>query len=93
MLATLVVAMMAVAGPAVANPPNPQDTGCPNGHPMMSVETMAEAGCGLPGLIDGAGNDDGYVWARALGDGWFQIIPNAPVDTIFSFTDNTWFSS
>ena len=54
---------------------------------------MAEAGYGLPGLIDGAGNDDGYVCARALGDGWFQIIPNAPVDTIFSFTDNTWFSN
>lgn len=96
LLATLVVAMMTIAGPAVANPPNPHETGCPNGHPIMNVEDLASEGYGAPGYVDDAdngGNGDGYVCARALGDGWFQIFPNAPVDTIFSFSDNTWFSN
>jgi hypothetical protein len=96
MLATLVVAMMAVADPAVAGPVHPHETGCPTGHPIVSVADLTADGYGVPAWVDAeanGGNGDGYVCARALGDGWFQIFPDAIVDTIFLFSDNTWFSN
>ncbi|MEN8238467.1 MAG: hypothetical protein ABFR53_04600 [Actinomycetota bacterium] len=96
LIATLAVAMMAVAGPAFANPTHPHDTGCPTGKALTGVEYLTEMGYGVPGYIDdiaNGGNGDGYVCARALGDGWFQVFPDATVETIYNFSDNTWFDN
>ncbi|MEN8239830.1 MAG: hypothetical protein ABFR53_11605 [Actinomycetota bacterium] len=93
-IATLVVAMMAIAGPAVAGPGNPQDTGCPAGMELISVSDLLADGYNLPASVDDAGNNDGYVCGRALGDGTLNSYPDdIPVDTIYNFSDNTYFSN
>jgi hypothetical protein len=51
--------------PAFADP----EPGCPSGYELGSVAELAAAGnAPVPGLVDAAGNADGYVCAHALPD-------------------------
>ena len=79
--------VLTVTGGATAGA-NPISTGCPTGHPLTSVADLAATGHRAPAVIDGAGNDDGYVCARSLPDAVCRTLPLCTVSELYLFTDN-----
>ena len=85
----LLVAMMPFpSSPAFADP----QPGCPPGYELRSVASLAAAGnAPVPGLVDTAGNADGYVCAHALPDAVCvaKVHPEpCLVETVYVFKDN-----
>ena len=93
LIAALVVGVAVpalVGAPALAAPP---PGGCPNGHQLLSVQTMTAQGYHAPALVDSptsgvksfgqTGNGDGWVCGVQLGN---QLTPfGLPV---YLFSDN-----
>lgn len=97
--AALGAGLLAAAGIMVAAVPSaaaaPTGTGCPPAWTLRSVESLAATGnAPVPGQVDEAGNDDGYVCAHPLPDATcisfiVTLDPSAcPVETIYLFLDN-----
>jgi hypothetical protein len=66
-------------------------SGCPSGYELRSVESLAATGnVPLPGIIDAAGNGDGYVCAHPLPDAVCIAHGYDPclVETVYEFKDN-----
>jgi hypothetical protein len=87
--AGLMVAAVASAGAASA------DTGCPEAWTLRSVESLAATGnAPIPGQVDAAGNQDGYVCTFPLPDeACIQFIvrfglPACPVEQLYLYMDN-----
>jgi hypothetical protein len=84
----LVAVMPFWPSPAFADP----ESGCPPGYELRSVASLAEAGnAPVPGLVDAAGNADGYVCAHALPDAVCvaKVHPDpCLVETVYVFKDN-----
>jgi hypothetical protein len=87
-MATSAVALALVmvgAGPAFAA----ANTACPEGFETITVaEAVSQGYRTVPVWTDEAGNNDGTVCRRPLGDGIFHMFPNATVDTIYYWLDN-----
>jgi hypothetical protein len=65
------------------------NTACPEGFDTITVaQAVSEGYLTSPVRADEAGNNDGTVCRRALGDGIFHIFPNATVDTVHEWADN-----
>jgi hypothetical protein len=64
-LAVAVAALLVAPGAVLAA--TPVDDGCPASTELMSVADLESSGpYGLPGILDAAGNGDGYICAFAL---------------------------
>jgi hypothetical protein len=90
---TLIVAAAAIgvdtARPDVSR--TPVQTGCPAGFERLSVASLEAAGpYGLPRLVDGAGNGNGFVCGLALPEGarLAQCGPACPVPVLFLFDED-----
>ena len=92
-MAVAVACIAAAAAPLTPASADPPATGCPRGYELLSVGPLAEAGYGVPGMVDSPtsgirsfgqpGNDDGFICAVRLGNrtgGGLQI---------YNFWDNT----
>jgi hypothetical protein len=78
--------LLATAGVASAA----ANTACPAGFETITVAQAVSAGyLTTPVRLDKNGNNDGTVCRRALGDGVFNVLPNATVDTIYEWMDNS----
>ncbi len=65
------------------------NTACPAGFETITVVAAVSAGyLTTPVNVDANGNGDGVVCRRALGDGVFNVFPNATVATIYEWMDN-----
>lgn len=62
-LAVIATGLVGIAAPASAHP---IDTGCAAGFETLSVDELAQQGYGLPPVIDGEGNGDGWICGRPL---------------------------
>jgi hypothetical protein len=63
--------------------------GCSAGFEYISlVQVLSEGPRPNAILADVTGNNDGYVCRRLLGDGLFQVFPNAVNDKIYYWLDN-----
>jgi hypothetical protein len=87
---------LAVAGTVAVTAPNasaatPRATGCPTSYETLSVAWLASQGpYQLPFVLDAAGNGDGSVCGKALGDLVTQKTCGSPchVPMIYTFIDN-----
>jgi hypothetical protein len=62
---------------------------CPDGFQTITVaQAVSEGYRGVPPIVDAAGNGDGIVCRRPLGDGIFHQFPLATVSTIYHWIDN-----
>jgi hypothetical protein len=64
---------------------------CPQSWQLRSVESLAETGNEpIPGQIDAAGNNDGFVCAHPLPDAVCLAAgyDPCPVETVYAFKDN-----
>jgi hypothetical protein len=92
-LLALFAALMALTfGIAVNASAAPPVDGCPQGWELISVAQAEAEGRPPARVVDEfaghpAGNRDGYVCRRALGDGIDQNLPGRP-DTIYRWRDN-----
>lgn len=88
MIAALATPLILVAGASTASAAAPDD-GCARGFELWDVETnngAEEFDYQADNWTDEAGNTDGFVCARALGQG---VSKSIGVDfTIYQFTDN-----
>jgi hypothetical protein len=76
---------VAIAAPAGAA----ANTACPEGFEMITVEAAVEQGYRhTPVYLDAAGNNDGIVCRRPVGDGILHIFLAATVDQIYILLDN-----
>ena len=85
----LVTGMPLWPSPAFAADSEP---GCPPAYELRSVASLEEAGnAPVPGLVDAAGNADGYVCAHGLPDAVCvaKVHPDpCRVETVYVFKDN-----
>jgi hypothetical protein len=66
------------------------NTACPAAFETITVaEAISEGYLTTPLRKDAAGNNDGTVCRVPLGDGIFHIFPNATVDTVYAWMDNS----
>jgi hypothetical protein len=78
--------LLASAGGAFAA----ANTACPAGFETIAVAQAVSAGyLTTPVRVDKNGNNDGTVCRVPLGDGNFNSFPNATVDTIYLWMDNS----
>ena len=86
MIAALATPLLLVAGASAASAAAPDD-GCARGFELWDVEIEPYM---VDNAIDAAGNNDGYVCARALGKGVLNTLPpGAPdISVVYQFTDN-----
>ncbi|HEX7095806.1 MAG TPA: hypothetical protein VF183_07970 [Acidimicrobiales bacterium] len=78
-------------GAVSANADTPPTTGCPAGYELLSVDWLTQQGAYmLPGQLDSAGNDDGFVCGKPLNPVVQYTIcaDNCPVPIIYNFYDN-----
>jgi hypothetical protein len=88
LIATFVAALALLAAGA-GGASAAANTACPAGFETITVaEAISEGYLTRPFLTDQAGNDDGTVCRRPLGDGIFHLFSNATVDTIYEWVDN-----
>jgi hypothetical protein len=68
----------------------PKETGCPAGYQTLSVAWLASQGpYQAPGLVDGAGNQDGVVCGHALTPAdAAHICDPCAVPIVYLFRDN-----
>jgi hypothetical protein len=65
-----------------------EQEGCPSGFELIGVTEAGDARQVLTAQsVDAAGNNDGFVCRRALGDGIFHDFPGRP-DTVYHWQDN-----
>jgi hypothetical protein len=86
--ATVLLTVGFLAGVPVPTAVARTSTGCPAGFQLRSVASLAAAGnAPVPGMVDAAGNADGFVCAHPLPDPVCSLDP-CPVETIYLFRDN-----
>jgi hypothetical protein len=75
------------ADPAVPTPP---ETGCPAGWAHLPVADLASQGYGVPGRVDEAGNNNGFICAKAMPEAIRLKLcgPDCPVPTLYQFRDD-----
>ena len=79
-----VCALAALAAPLASA----EQEGCPTGYELISVQGFDDPRqVALAGSVDAAGNNDGYICRRPLGDGIFHDFPTRP-DTVYHLRDN-----
>jgi hypothetical protein len=69
----------------------PSETGCPAGFSLLSVQWLSTQGAyQLPGILDAAGNNDGYVCGKAIVDVAATHIcgGSCGVPVLYNFYDN-----
>jgi hypothetical protein len=82
-------ASVAIGATASAQPPAEMNQGCVPEQGWIAMEVgVGEADRRVPKDVDEAGNQDGIVCARALGDGRFHTYEGRP-DVVYLWTDNT----
>ena len=86
-LAAGMMASSVVVGSAA--PPPPGNEECPSGFERTSVAEIDLLYGGLPGSVDAAGNQNGYVCRRAVGKGVAHDVPGRP-EIVYLFADDTW---
>lgn len=87
----LLAAGSSVIGAGSASADTPTETGCPAGYQLLSVDWLTQQGAYLvPGQLDSAGNNDGYVCGKPLNPVvQFTICADScPVPIIYNFYDN-----
>jgi hypothetical protein len=83
-IAAAALALLTAAGTSAA----PPSSGCPQGFEEVAVSQAENEGyVPIPRLVDNAGNGNGEVCRRALGDGVFHRFPGRP-DTIYQWRDD-----
>jgi hypothetical protein len=93
-LAALAVAAVVAAGAGTAGAnvtQTPVATGCPAGFARLSLDWLASQGpYHAPAQLDAAGNQDGYVCARALPDAARDELcgPSCLVPVLYEFTED-----
>lgn len=66
---------------------HPLETGCPEGWPIKSVAEMVPRGYYLLPEWDAAGNNDGFLCARAIPNALCTLDP-CPVPQLYLWQDN-----
>jgi hypothetical protein len=69
----------------------PPETGCPAGFSLLSVQWLSTQGpYQLPGILDAAGNNDGYVCGKAIVDVAATHLcgGSCGVPVLYNFYDN-----
>jgi hypothetical protein len=78
--------LLATAGGVAAAP----NTGCPAAFEAVAVaQAVSEGYLTTPARKDANGNQDGIVCRVPLGEGVLRSFPNATVDTIYVWLDNS----
>jgi hypothetical protein len=85
--ATIAMTLLLVAGAGVAGAA--ANTACPAGFDEVTVEqAISEGFLSVASNVDRAGNGDGIVCRRVLGDGTKHVFGNPNVDEIYNWLDN-----
>jgi hypothetical protein len=93
-LAAFAAAAVAAGGAGTAGADvaqTPVATGCSAGFARLSLDWLASQGpYHVPAQLDAAGNQDGYICARALPDAARDALcgPSCPVPVLYEFTDD-----
>jgi hypothetical protein len=85
--AAIVTSLLLVAGAGVVEAA--ANTACPAGFDVVTVEqAISEGFLSVASNVDRAGNRDGIVCRRLLGDGTKHVFGNPNVDEIYNWLDN-----
>ena len=65
------------------------NTACPAGYETITVaEAISEGFLSVASNVDNAGNGDGVVCRRLVGDGALHVFGNPNVDHVYNWLDN-----
>jgi len=79
-------------GAGSASADTPPENGCPAAYQLLSIAWLTQQGPYMvPGLLDSAGNNDGYVCGKPLNPvvQYNVCADNCPVPIIYNFYDNS----
>jgi len=85
--AAIATSLLLVAGASVVGAA--ANTACPAGFDTTTVaQAISEGYLSVASNVDNAGNRDGVVCRRLLGDGTKHVFGNPNVDEIYNWLDN-----